>query len=212
MPGPRPAASARCLPTRTCSTSAWLLAAIAARIGARLLPIFNTGVMLFRNGFAGRVAAHWPEFLRLERRFRRKQLPYPCKNAHILEEIVTSLALGTIEPFTWSHLIRELCPSYLEYRGRNVQSPGIVLHAWTSFYPSCAFEFLGKDAALAYASLPQQGAPRARAFGLRSKVRAGRLLLGTAMLRLPSPVVDAWLRVGASRSPAQAHRVEGVRS
>jgi hypothetical protein len=86
------------------------------------------------------------------------------------------------------------------------------MHAWTSFYAPCVFEFLGKDVALAYAALPQQGAKGARGFALRSKARAGRLLLGTTMLRLPSPVLEAWLRVGAGPLPAHAPRLGGSHS
>ena len=161
---------------------------ICRAIGARALPIFNTGVMLFRNGVARRVSSRWPDFVRLDRAFRRKRLPYPCRNAHILEQVVATLVLGTIDDLSWASLPRHACPSYQEYRGGHVTSPGIVLHTWSACYAACLFERDGADAAGAYTTLPPHD-------DARWAVTSRLLRLGSTLWRLPNPVLERWVTI-----------------
>lgn len=174
-----------------------LYARLAEGLDVGVVPIFNTGVMAFRNGSGRRLANSWNDFLRLERRFRYKYLPYPCKNPHLLEEMVTSFVLGGINEFSWAYLAPELCPSFVEYRGRNVANQGIILHAWSAYYAPCIFEFIGKDEAFAYEALPKTGPAEPRRRGILAKARGAGLLWGSMFMRLPRPVVAVWIRIGS---------------
>lgn len=174
----------------------WLFRKIVEHRRGRLLPIFNTGVMLFRNGLAERLAQHWSAFVRLDRQFRRKQIPYPSVHVHILEEMVAPLVLGSIGPFSWKPLTPQLCPFYLEYRGRHVETHGLILHVWSAYYDSCMFEYMGKECALAYRALPLP--PENGGSGLAARIAARRLLLGSMWMRLPKPLLNVWLRMGAT--------------
>jgi hypothetical protein len=168
----------------------WIFRRIADGLGGESLPVFNTGVMLFRNGSAQRLKHHWKDFLRLDRRFRRKLLPYPCANPHLLEEMVASLVLGTRARFSWSHLPPSSCPCYLEYRGEYRQ-PGIILHTWSAFYAACIFEFFGRDEALAFHSINKRSSG-----AIRKLVRTALLQAGSIKLRLPQWLLDWWVRFG----------------
>ena len=172
-----------------------LFRSIAQHLGVRLVPIFNTGIMLFRNGLAHRLGNHWKDFVRIERQFRHKQLPYPCLAAHLLEEMVAPLVLGGVDSFTWRLLEPELCPFYAEYRGRNVKTHGTILHTWAQHYDSCVFEFIGKDDALAYQALRSNGSAIS---GLVTQINARKLLLGSMWMRFPKSLLERWLRNGAS--------------
>jgi hypothetical protein len=172
----------------------WLFEKIAEHLNANIVPIFNTGIMLFRNGFATRLGNEWRNFVTLNHKFRSKRLPYPCWAAHILEEIVASLVLGAMDQFTWSKLGAESCPCYEEYRGRNVQTPGVVLHAWSRHYASCLFDFVSKDDALSYRALRHPAGNRS---SISTQIAAHRLLLGSMWMRLPKTLLETWVRIGS---------------
>lgn len=176
----------------------WMYQRIAERLGSRFVPIFNNGVMMFRNGFAQRLGKYWDDFLRLERSFRRKRLPYPCWNPHILDELVSPLVFGTMDGFTWGELPPQLCPFYVEYRGRHAETPGILLHTWTPFYGGCLFEFLGKDDALAYLALRAKDPGGDLVSGFRAKLRSRWITMGSYWMRLPKSVQETWLRLGSA--------------
>lgn len=170
---------------------------VRKHMGAETRPVWNTGVMLFRNGLAGRLAGAWPEFARLARLFRRKRLPYPCTNPHILEEIVTSLALGAIHPLTWALLPPIACAWFTEYMGRDALPP-IVLHTWDTFYPGYLCHAGDREALRTYLALPiKRSRPRIQALWLK---------LGTGPLAAPEWVLDRWVQVGARTASADPRR------
>jgi hypothetical protein len=173
----------------------WLMSEISGRLGARVMPILNTGVMLFRNGSAQKISQYWDGFVRLARRFRRKQLPFPCRNSHLLEEMVAPLVLGSLPCLTWGQLPAEACSFYLEYRGQNEHPTGVVLHTMSALYSAALWEFVGKYEALEYENLEadQPGlAQRAREW-----LKSLRLLLGTTFVPVPRSWLAAWIRAGA---------------
>jgi hypothetical protein len=166
-----------------------LFQTLCDRIGVSPRPVWSTGVMLMRNGLAARLAGRWPDVERFHRLFSRKQLPYPCKNAHILEEVIAALVLGTIPTLTWDFLPASSALTFPEYMERGSASP-IVLHTGSMFYRAylCRFE---PAAMRGYMSLPIKRAKR--------WARDVLLPLGSTRLPLPRSTLETWLRRGAMR-------------
>jgi hypothetical protein len=174
-----------------------LFASVCRSIGAQVRPVWNTGVMLFRNGLAGRLADRWEDFLRLVRLLWSKRLPYPCTNPHIADEVVGSLVLGLVEPLSWAFLPREACPSFLEYMGRAPCDDALVVHTWSQCYPSYLCHVRDLAALRAYLALPGRRGPRRPPGALR-------LTLGTSRWR-PSPQsLEKWVRFGGAAFKAGA--------
>jgi lipopolysaccharide biosynthesis glycosyltransferase len=104
------------------------------------MPFFNTGVMVFNNNFFKKIPGYLGFFEAVLNNFSEKKIPYPARNPHILEEIVTNIMFGKIENFTHSFLTRYISPFFLELREQIVANPGIVMHIWGYYYP----EFMNK--------------------------------------------------------------------
>ena len=122
------------------------LDALARALGARSLPIFNTGVMIFNRGSHRRIGAATADLLDLGARFHAGDLELPCFNRGITEEVCASLVLGRLEPLRWGYLDRADAPFYLEWRARLVGGCGLVMHTWSHYLPFAVVEFFGRDA------------------------------------------------------------------
>jgi hypothetical protein len=167
----------------------------------RVVPVFNTGVMLLRNGLGNRIANLWSLFVSLARSFQLKALLYPCRNPHLLEEIVATLVMGGVPKATWKELPEHLAPFFLEYQGRHAATRGIVMHTFSSLYPPCLFDWFGAEELRRYDGL-NAGIGRSILPRVRKAISAGWLLLGTRLLPLPSDLQASWARKAALVFPS----------
>jgi adenine-specific DNA methylase len=101
----------------------------------REMPFFNTGVMLFNHNIFKQIPGYLSFYQSVMNNFINKKTPYPSKNTHMLEEVVTNFMLGKIENFTYALLSKHTSPFYLELREKVVTKPGIVMHIWGHYYP-----------------------------------------------------------------------------
>jgi hypothetical protein len=178
----------------TTQISHGLLAKINAAVEGATLPVFNTGVMLFRNGLAARLADRWTEIIDLARLFRRKQMPYPSRNTRLMDEVAASIVLGRVESLRWSMLDPTTFPFFLEY-ARHRSADALIMHTWAMYYAHYLFEHHGRKAGLEYLRLP---AHRSRSRGFNQW-----MALGLKSFRLSEPWVDRWVKYGGS----QFHRL-----
>jgi hypothetical protein len=151
------------------------LRALAARLAARPLPLFNSGVMIFNRGMHRRVAERVPAMLELGRGFASRRLAYPLHNRGILEEVAASLAMGQLARFDWGFLRREDAPLYIEWRANYVAGRGVVLHTLSQFFLHAVAEFRGHSA---LARSPDPKAPFVRVERRRSLPRRGAAARG----------------------------------
>jgi hypothetical protein len=166
-----------------------LYAAVCASLGARVLPLWNSGVMLLRRGLGARVGRCWDDFVRLHRLLCMKRLPYPCRNAHILEEVVAALVLGTLPELSWGLLPRDVAPWFLEYIARDGPAAPLVVHTWNSGYVGYLCHSGDHEGLRAYLALPGGGPPKPRLETLL-------LTLGTTVRRVPPWALARWVRHG----------------
>ncbi len=120
------------------------LARIAKKVKAAEVPVFNTGLMVFNRSSHVKALSALPLMELLRQKFRSGEWPYPSTNVHIADEVCMALAFGTLRNFNWGLLRREDAPWYVEWKGREVDSPGLVLHTWTHFYLGFCNDFLGE--------------------------------------------------------------------
>jgi hypothetical protein len=179
-----------------------LLATLAAGLNAALLPVCNTGVMIFRNGLASRLIDAWPLFVDLYRGFRRKLLPYPCRHPHHIDEICAALVLGTIKGVTFSPLCAELCPWFAEYATHGDHRHAIVLHTGIAQYSAALFAFDGAQAVRQFLDLP-------RACQTPKTARARSLTLGTTCLPCSPRMLRYWARLGTAAIRCRRHLALG---
>ena len=109
-----------------------LFAAHARALGAVVLPVFNTGVMVFDHGIHEAIAGGLEELELLMRSFTEGRLRYPCANVHVVEEVAASLVLGAIEGITFEALSPTLLPFFAD--PLRVPGGGVVLHVFTARY------------------------------------------------------------------------------
>jgi hypothetical protein len=170
-----------------------LMDRIRHRLHATELPVFNSGIMVFKNGFHRVLATRLSEFERIRSLFLRKRLPYPCSNAHIIDEIVSSLILGRVDEVTWSEIKPDVCPFYIEHRSRNATDSVLATHVWSFYYPAYIFETYGSEEFRKYADLG-----RAR-IGWGIRLTNLWIRVGGSILRAPGFVTRAWLAIPPAR-------------
>lgn len=153
----------------------------------RNLPVFNTGVMVFKNGVHCRVAERMDELMRLRSAFTRKRIPYPCLNPRLFDEVIGSLVLGRIKDLTWKAFSSTVAPFYQEVRNGAAAADGKVLHVWSTYYPDFLAEYEGRQASEAYLSIPQATSRRDWLFN-------AWLRAGVSSFRLPASWVQRWAR------------------
>jgi hypothetical protein len=133
-----------------CQIKTRMMELIRHGLGSRSVSLYNTGVMILRSTFLSRMGAALEEFITLKDLFIEGKLPYPCTNAHLLEEIVATLVLGRMPQVRFGKLDREFAPFYLELKEGVVRTRGEILHIWGYYYADYLREFEGDDAAQSY--------------------------------------------------------------
>jgi hypothetical protein len=166
---------------------------IRAAVGVKELPIFNIGVMVFKNSIHRRLAANFHQWKRLLWMFERKCFPYPCFNPYVRREIVTPMALAGIENLTWSFLDPELASFYFEYRV-NDTGQGIVMHVLSRYYLAYLLDFPGRDEAKSYIKLPL----RSKAHVRKQRLENWFMLIGSSYYRrgYAKALIRLWVRIG----------------
>ena len=162
-----------------------MYATLCRGMGAAVAPLFNGGVMLYKNGLHRKAAARVSEIERLWSFFASKRLPYPCQVVRVMDEVAGTLALARIPGFCWSELAPELCPFYVERRTGDVADPGVVTHVFSSYYPAFLFETEGPEAAREYLALSQTSTQREWVF-------SAWVRFGVWRSRFPDWMLEAW--------------------
>jgi len=119
------------------------LKAISLILGFKRRPIFNTGVMLFNNGFAGKMGKRFDEMTEVFRTFVEHPGYYPAENPHLMDEVVSSIVFGRLPRFSYERISKKVSPWYCEWKAGVVSSPGIVMHSWSKYSPYFVREFVG---------------------------------------------------------------------
>jgi|GEM_PF-2806917 len=160
---------------------------LADGFGCAPVPVFNTGVMLFKHGLHRRLAARLDEFRRMRDAFLTKRIPYPCSKPRLLDQVLGGLALGRIEGLTWRPLTPAVSPFFEERFGESDPGRGMVMHVWTALYGEFLQQEEGELAARQYQALPQSDVRGDWLFNVW-------LRLGPSSLRLPDSVLVRWAR------------------
>lgn len=164
-----------------------LFAHLCEGVGARVVPIFNTGVMLFRNGVHRTLGRCIEEMMRLRAAFARKALPFPCANVRLFDEVLGALILGRVPGLTWNAIPPQLVPFYEEMRSGSLASAGLVLHVWSNRYADFLAAEEGSKAAHEYLAIPPHGVRKDWLFS--AWMRAG-----VSRLQLPPTLLARWAR------------------
>lgn len=159
---------------------------ICASVETSVLPIFNAGVMLFKNGLHHKVGALASEIEALRTQFVSKALPYPCQNVRLLDEVVGSLILGRISGLTWAEFCPSLSPFFVEVQHQMVGGPGVLMHVWSPWYPKFLQNEEGPDAESQYRASRSRGTWQDRCFGFWVQ-------LGVFQARLPRLLLHRWI-------------------
>lgn len=160
---------------------------LADGFGCAPLPVFNTGVMLFKHGLHRRLAARLDELRRMRDAFLTKRIPYPCTRPRLFDQVLGALVLGRIEGLAWRLLTSELSPFFEEQFGESDPGRGMVMHVWTALYGEFLLQEEGEFAAQQYQALPKPDARRDWLFNVW-------LRLGSSSFRLPDNVLAKWAR------------------
>lgn len=159
---------------------------LTAGLEGRDLPVFNTGVMVFKNGLHRRVAGRMDELMRLRSAFVRKRIPYPCLNPRLFDEIIGSLVLSRMEDLAWKAFSENVVPFYEEVRN-GAAADCKVLHVWSKYYSDYLAEQEGRQASEAYQSIPKATSRRDWLFN-------AWLRAGVSSFRLPTSWGQRWAR------------------
>jgi hypothetical protein len=119
------------------------LANAARALGARALPVFNTGIMLFNRSAHRKIASKLPRMFDVYQDLVSGRIKYPSNNPHIKEEIAAALVLGTLPDLSCGTLDREVAPWFFEYKSGAARTPGIVMHVLNEYFPFYQADFAG---------------------------------------------------------------------
>jgi hypothetical protein len=115
-----------------------------------LLPVFTTGVMLFRRGIHRSIVERLPVFSGFMDGFADGTLPYPCINKHVHEQFAASMLLGGLPGLEWGRMADADVPDYPEVCAGQMQGPWLVLQVVTALYPKYLRNTEGPAAAQAF--------------------------------------------------------------
>lgn len=118
---------------------------LCAKLELEELLFFNTGVMLFNHGAAGRLGPKVDQLRTLRRRLIQGELPFPWTVHHAADCVVGSIFIAT-QALTTGFLGPVVAPFYTELRSGVATGPGVVLHTFEALYPFYVAEFLGAEA------------------------------------------------------------------
>lgn len=122
------------LPPEQCQIHHDRLALILDMADARKVPIFNTGVMIFNHFIHRELVEGLSMFMELLDLFQRGEVPYPCDNWHLRDEVIASIVFGAAEQFSWQFLPATVSPWYEELKSGVVTDPGVILHVWHRYW------------------------------------------------------------------------------
>lgn len=114
--------------------------ALSKFLNFKIVPFFNSGVMMMSQAFAWKMGAQTEEFSRLRQFFCEKPLLLPSMIPYLAEQVVAAIMVGKIKDFDFGHLDRGDVPFYVEWRGKGVPSPGLLMH-----YHSYSAPFFFRD-------------------------------------------------------------------
>lgn len=116
---------------------------VAELIGVEPVGHFNSGVMLFKNGFQARIAEHIQRLANLLRAFTRGLLPNPLVKGQLwfVEELCARFFVVMAGLRELRHLDASVAPYYHEYATREVPGPGLIVHTWSAYFNVAVAEF-----------------------------------------------------------------------
>ena len=166
---------------------------IRTSLNMDLWPIYNLGIMVFKNGFHLRLREHFDQWDLLLRMFETKQFPYPCNNPYVSREIVTPMVFASIPNVSWSYLDPQVAPFYVEWRSRETEL-GAVMHVLTKFYAPYLYDFFGQKEVLYYYSIRPKKSIHYRA----KRLQFSLMPIGGQPVRskFAKKLVNAWVRAG----------------
>lgn len=116
--------------------------ALSRVLDFQIVPLFNTGVMLMTRRFAremGKTTDQSVEFSRLRKFFLEKPKFSAAYFAYETEEMIASMLLGRLKKrvrgIRLGNFSKKDVPYYLEWTGRAVRSPGILMHYFSYSAP-----------------------------------------------------------------------------
>ncbi|WP_394831636.1 hypothetical protein LVJ94_34495 [Pendulispora rubella] len=131
--------------------------AICSAVGARPLDIINVGFVLFANGSMRKFAGEIDSMYELEELWRLGELPYPCANRRIVDQIAATIAVGMLDASF--HPISELdVPYFFEVAAETGggRRP-VVVHTWDAWYRDALTRYLGPQALASFDQHCAQG-------------------------------------------------------
>jgi hypothetical protein len=153
-----------CLLTRPYPPYTAGIARVSAMLGVEPVLHLNSGVMIFKQGFAARIADHIGQLGKLYHLFVLGTLPTPelFMDIWFIEEtcarfFLTMAGVGAVQP-----LQPQLAPYYHEYLGREVAGPGLVIHTWNPFYDVAVAEFGSSEDLAELLTMPDAWRPSLR--------------------------------------------------
>lgn len=118
---------------------------LATSLGGRQVPVFNTGVMLLRQGLLGQLRRTLCKKIEsINTSFESDWSVYPSTNSHIADEVAASLAFGTWPGFSWTPMNDVSAPFYLELRS-TLKATAAVVHTWSHYYPDFLDDYISKE-------------------------------------------------------------------
>ncbi|WP_395795585.1 hypothetical protein [Aquimonas sp.] len=116
---------------------------LARLIGVTPMGHFNSGVMIFKQGFQREIARHIPRLVNLLRTFTSGLLPNPLEKGQFwfAEEVCARFFVVMAGLKELSFLEPSVAPYYHEYATREVPGPGLVVHTWSAYFNVAVAEF-----------------------------------------------------------------------
>jgi hypothetical protein len=116
---------------------------VAELIGVEPVGHFNSGVMIFKQGFQRAIARHMPRLVTLFRTFTRGLLPNPLVKGQFwfAEEVCARFFVVMAGLAEVRHLEPSVAPYYHEYATREVPGPGVIVHTWSAYFNVAVAEF-----------------------------------------------------------------------
>ena len=107
--------------------------ALLKRYNARLVPVFNTGMMAMDARAIRAVRDGLATVISLLKEWAATARSYPGINKHIADEVALAIYLGSIKDLSWKLMTSQAVPFFYEIsRGRR-RDLGIVVHYWNAY-------------------------------------------------------------------------------
>jgi hypothetical protein len=119
------------------------IAQLSRLIGVQPVGHFNSGVMVFKDGFQRRVAYNIERLANLLRAFVRGLLPNPLRKGQLwfVEELCARFFVAMAGLREVRYIEPAVAPYYHEYATREVPGPGLIVHTWSAYFNVAVAEF-----------------------------------------------------------------------